>query len=298
MPDQLAGSPPGPSAAPPAPDLSIVYINKGMGGLLLRSLASLAESAEPGLVVEALVAHCPTPAESDLEAKARAAFPGLRWIEEERFGIARMRNAGIRAARGRCVCMLDADTLVRPGAFNRLVEFMDAHPRVGGCGPRTVRPGGELEMSCKRFYSLWAILFRRTFLGRLFPNNGPERRHLMADADHARRLDIDWMAGACYMMRRAAIDHVGLFDEAFYFGFEDVDWCYRAKLGGWSICYLPDAEIVHDVQRSSARGINRMAWEHLKSGLRFWRKHRRHPHPPAALGEAVDWDALKRPLGG
>jgi GT2 family glycosyltransferase len=275
--------------APPQPDVSIIYINRGMGRLLRRSLDSLREGGIGQRSAEVLVVHCPNPAEEGLRAELEAAYPGLRWLEEPRFGVALLRNAGIRAARGRHVCMLDADTLATPGAFDALVDFMDAHPRVGGCGPRTIRPSGELEMSCKRFYTLGALLFRRTpLLGRLFPNNAPERHHLMADADHSRRLDIDWMAGACYMMRREAIEQIGVFDEGFYFGFEDVDWCYRAKLAGWTIAYVPEAEIVHDAQRLSARGVNRMAWEHLKSGVRFWLKHRRRPKPAPAKAERVD----------
>jgi GT2 family glycosyltransferase len=265
------------------PDLTIVYINRGMGDMMVRSLKSLTESA-PKIQAEVVVVHCPGRDEPDLEDRCKEQWPGLIWKEIEQFGIALMRNVGIATGRGRYYVMLDADTLVKPGCFDALVKFMDEHEKAAGCGPRTVRPDGEMEYSAKRFYTFWTIVFRRTVLRFLWPNNPLVHKHLMLDCNHQKTMDIDWMAGACYMMRGETVEHIGNFDESFYFGFEDVDWCYRAKVADWKIYYVPGAEIVHDVQRSSARGFNRMMFEHLKSGIRFWRKHRRTPKPKPAEG--------------
>jgi len=200
-------------------------------------------------------------------------FPQVRLISSEKFGIALMRNEGIKKARGKYFLMLDSDTEVLEGAFDELVKFMDAHSDVGGCGGKTLRPDGSLEYSARRFYALSVILLRRTFLGKLFPNNKSEYYHLMKDKDHDKAFDIDWMAGAFYLMRREAVEQIGLFDDKFYFGFEDVDWCYRAKKQNWRICYVPNAKIVHHVQRKSAKGLNRFALAHLISGIRFYFKH-------------------------
>jgi GT2 family glycosyltransferase len=250
------------------PDLSVVIINWRMRHQLERCLSSMFEK-DFSCRYEIVVVNKPS---GDGTEELAAGTPQVRLVQHDRFGIAEMRNVGIRASRGRYVLMLDSDTEVRGDAFGEMVRFMDEHPEVGGAGGKTLKPDGSLEYSCKRFYTVWTIMVRRTPISRWFPNNRWNRRHLMMDEDHDRVLSIDWMAGACFLMRRKTIEEVGVFDEKYYFGFEDVDWCFRAKRRGWKMCYIPSAQIVHYVQRSSARGLNRMAWEHLKSGVRFYVK--------------------------
>ncbi len=239
-----------------------------MGRLLVNCLASIFATGHR-LDFEVILVNKPS---DDGAEKFAEQYPALRLITYPTFGISKMRNVGIRNTRGRYVLILDADTEVKPGALDTLADFMDAHPRVGVAGGKTIHPDGSLEYSCKRFYTPLTILFRRTPLGRWLPNNRWERRHLMLDEDHNKPLMCDWVAGACFLMRRETIDQIGLFDESFYFGFEDVDWCFRARRAGWTVRYIPSATIIHHVQRKSL-GFNRLSWEHLKSGLRFWWKH-------------------------
>jgi GT2 family glycosyltransferase len=253
-----------------APDLSVVIINWRMRNQLEQCLPSIFEKRF-GCRFEVVLVN--KPSDDSTEQLLAERFPQVRLVQHEVFGIAEMRNVGIRNSRGRHILMLDADTEVLDDAFGEMVRFMDENPDVGGAGAKTLKPDGSLEYSAKRFYTLWTIIVRRTPLASWFPNNRWNRAHLMMDAYHDRVLDIDWMAGACFLMRRKTVEDVGVFDEHFYFGFEDVDWCFRAKKKGWRICYIPTARIVHHVQRSSAHGFNRMAWEHLRSGLRFYAKH-------------------------
>ena len=138
-----------------------------------------------------------------------------------------------------------------------------------------MRLNGELERNVKRFYSLATIVLRRTPLGKIWKNNPWNQRHLMLDKDWSRPFYGDWVAGACFCMRREAIEEVGLFDDRYYFGFEDLDWCWRAKRLGWKIAFNPAAHIIHKVQRKSAEGFNKLAWQHLLSGVRFWIKAQR-----------------------
>ncbi len=251
-------------------DLSVVIIHYNMRHHLEKCLPTIFEKAF-SCSYEILLVN--KPSGDGTEELIEQHYPGVRLISHDTFGISEMRNVGIRHARGRYIVMLDADTEVLGGAFDAMVDFMDAHPGVGGAGLKTLRPDGTLEYNAKRFYTLMTILIRRTPLGGWFKNNRWDRRHLMLDKDHDTAFECDWMAGACYLMRRKAIEQVGLFDDTFYFGFEDVDWCFRAKKAGWTIMYIPHPAIIHHVQRSSAGKINRMAIEHLKSGLRFYIKH-------------------------
>jgi len=250
------------------PDLSIVIINYRMAHLLRPCLVSVFSCREP-LNYEVILVNKPS---DDGAEKLADEFPSLRIVTYPHFGISVMRNAGILQAQGRHILNLDADTEVRPGALKALVDFMDTHPDTGVAGGKTFHKDGSMEFSCKRFYTPLTILSRRTPIGAWFPNNRWERRHLMMDEDHDTPLSCDWVAGACFCVRREAFEQVGLFDESFYFGFEDVDFCYRAKKANWQVRYVPDAIIIHHVQRKSL-GFNHLSWEHLKSGLRFWWKH-------------------------
>lgn len=253
------------------PDLSIVIINWRLAPEVRGALSSIM-THEHRCSIEVIVVN--KASEDRCEEMLAAKFPSVRHVPFPTFGIAVMRNAGIEASHGRHVVMLDSDTELLPGALDGLVRFMDRNPRLGGCGGRTVRMDGSFEHNVKRFYNLPTIIMRRTPLGRLWPDNPWDHRHLMKDKDPGRPYFGDWMAGACFCMRREAIEDVGLFDDSYYFGFEDVDWCWRARHRGWRIAYNPYAPIIHKVRRASAKGVNRLAWEHLLSGLRFWWKTR------------------------
>ena len=251
-------------------DLSVVIINYRMREMLERCLKSI-YSRNFKIRYEIILVN--TISEDGTPEMIKEHFKDVKLINTERFGVALSRNVGLKAAGGRYILMLDADTIVMPGTFDEMVEFMDTHKDAGGAGSRTVTPQGGLEYSCRTFYTLPVILFRRTFLGELFPDGRVLQKHLMMDWDHNSVRQVDWVAGASFLMRKETIERIGIFDEKFVFGFEDVDWCYRAKKDNWKIYYFPKGEIVHSVQRASARGFNRMAFEHLKSAYIFYRKN-------------------------
>jgi hypothetical protein len=252
------------------PDISIVLIHFRMQELLFRCLDSIVKKNWLSSY-EIIVVH--KGSGDDTAALLRVIYPRVIVLPCEQFGIARSRNIGIRTARGRHLLMLDIDTLVLDEALDRLVAFMDRRPACGAAGAKLLDPDMSVQYSCRRFYTLSAVLYRRTPLARLFPRAQALRDHLMMDFDHAREREIDWMQGACFLMRREAVENVGLFDERYVFGFEDVDWCFRAKRKGWKVHYIPDARVIHDYRRSSARPFSINAFRHLKSGLYFWAKH-------------------------
>jgi lipopolysaccharide/colanic/teichoic acid biosynthesis glycosyltransferase len=154
-----------------------------------------------------------------------------------------------------------------------MVSFMDATPDAGIIGPKLVFEDGNLQYSCRRFYNWRVLILRRTFLGKVFPNARAARDHLMLDYDHATPRKVDWLLGACLLVRREAVESVGLMDERFFLYFEDVDWCYRMKQEGWAVYYYPDAIVVHSYARDSAQKvINRSFIAHLASLIRYYEK--------------------------
>jgi GT2 family glycosyltransferase len=182
-------------------------------------------------------------------------------------------NAGYRLSRGRYFMLLNSDTVVLPGAFEELVTFAGARPRAGIVGPRVLNPDGTLQMSCRRFPTLGAGLFRNTPLGKLFPNNRFTRDYLMTDWHHDEPRAVDWVSGCCLMARREMIEQIGLLDEAFFMYCEDVDWAYRAGQAGWEVLYDPRAMVIHEIGRSTDQAVNRMIVQFHRSMYRFFRKH-------------------------
>ncbi|HEX7880142.1 MAG TPA: glycosyltransferase, partial [Candidatus Eisenbacteria bacterium] len=209
----------------------------------------------------------------DTAARVRAAHPDVRIIESPvNRGFAAGVNLGLAAAQGKYLLILNPDIVVHPGSLEALVAFLDAHPQAGLVAARLLNPDGTLQPTCRTRYTLKTILLRRTPLGKLFPNDPTVREHLMLDYDHATPRNVDWVAGACMMVRREALDEVGPMDERYFLYFEDVDWCTRMHRRGWGVWYVPDAVMTHGYRRASAGGFNKATRAHAESLLRFWEK--------------------------
>jgi len=186
-------------------------------------------------------------------------------------GVARARNKCLDIANSRYVILLDVDTIILPGSFQVLVDVMDRNPRVGIGGPKLLNPDGSIQMSCRTFQTPLTILFRGTFLGKLFPESRFVKNHLMTNWDHRDIRSVDWMLGACHIIRRETIVDVGRLDEGFFYLYEDVEYCWRARKRGWDVLYIPQSQIIHIYQRQSAAGFNIMTRIHFKSICRFMR---------------------------
>ncbi len=254
------------------PTIAVILIHHRMQDHLRQCIFSIRQNSAANQIC-VIIAHLKTP--EDDGAWIQQEFPEVKLVFVESFGIALMRNRALREARTPYVFILDADARLQAGALEGLLAFMKDHPKAAAAGPRTLRPDGTQEANGKRFYTWLTIAVRRSPLDRRWPNNYWTRRHLMQDRDWTQPFECDWIAGAGMFLRREALEQVGLFDERFVFGFEDVDWCFRAKEKNWQVWFTPSASIVHYIQRRSAKGFNRATIEHLRSLWRFWRKHHR-----------------------
>jgi hypothetical protein len=213
-------------------------------------------------------------ASTDESVTVASGYPGVKVIRNEvNVGYAKAVNQVASAADSTYFLLLNPDIEVAPGSIRELTNFMDEHPDAGIGGAKLLNPDGSLQMSCRRFLTLPAILMRRTFLGKIYPNSKVLRDYLMSDWDHSEPRVVDWVLGACMCVRRAAMDEVGLMDERFFLYFEDVDWCYRMKKRGWKTYYVPDSRMTHVLRRESAKGgLNRALAFHILSMLHFFEK--------------------------
>ncbi len=252
-------------------DLSIVIVTYNSRAPVERCLASI-EANEPRCSYETIVVDN---ASSDGTADAVSRrFPRVRVAaNDENLGYSRGVNQGIRLSSGRAILILNPDIVVREGSIDRLMEFMDSHPDAGIAGSRLEYPDGRLQHSCRSFYTVRALILRRTVLGKLFPNAKPLREHLLLDYDHETPRAVDWIIGACMLVRREALEKVGSMDERFFLYFEDIDWCNRMKRHGWSVFYVPASVMTHTYERSSAKSVLRKPFLiHLLSLMRYYEK--------------------------
>lgn len=251
--------------------LSIIIVSYNSLAVLkpcLESLAaqSLARESEIIVVDNASADGCPGMVARD--------FPSVRLIaNSENVGYSKGVNLGIRAAKGDFFLILNPDTVVGERAIETLLDFMEARTDAGIVGPKLVFFDGTIQYSCRRFYTWRVLLLRRTFLGKIFKKSKAVGRHLMLDYDHATTREVDWILGACMLVRRQAVESVGLMDERFFLYFEDVDWCYRMKQKGWKVFYHPQSAITHGYARDSAQSVlNRSFLAHLASLVRYYEK--------------------------
>jgi len=199
-------------------------------------------------------------------------FPDVRLIRNgDNRGFAAANNLAIRKARGRFVLLLNPDTAVSPGAVGTLAAHLGDHPDVGICGPRIVYPDGSFQSCGYRFPSVWSEIRQSKNVNRLIKAVvGPER--FVADWPETR--DVDWVDGACLMIRRTVIGEIGPLDEQYFLYAEELDWCFNARKAGWRVAAVPAAEIVHHLGQSSSQVSDRSLEHFMDTRLRFYRKNR------------------------
>lgn len=261
-------------AASPAARLAVVIVSYDTRRLIRRCLESLRAFPPRGGLDVLVVDNASRDGSVEMLG---AEFPWVRVLANRRnLGYAAAVNQGFDGTQSDYVLVLNPDIVVREAALDRLVEFMDAHPDAGVAAAKLLNTDGTLQHSCRGFYTPRTLLLRRTPLGRLFPNSRTIRRHLMLDYDHATPRVVDWVIGACMVVRRTAVQAVGGMDERFFLYFEDVDWCFRMSRQGWKVWYVPQAEMVHEHRRESAKPrLGRSFWAHLGSMLRYYEKWNR-----------------------
>jgi len=238
-------------------DLSVSIVNTNSRELLLACLESLAP-------VEAEIVVLDNASEDGSAAAVRERFPHVRVIEQEhRAGFGSNHNTVIRATTGRYVYVLNEDTTADDWSFERITEYLDAHPQVAALGPRLVYPDGRLQDSAWRFPTPLVSTMGLATLGQLG----------VKQSKGASVRPVDWVMGAALVLRREALDQVGLFDEDFFLYSEEVDLQARLRQAGWETHYFPELTVVHHESQFSAGIPERRINEMWRSRHRYWRKH-------------------------
>lgn len=244
------------------PDVSAVVVTHNALPWIEQSLESV--RGEETIVVD-------NESSDGTVAFVRERFPEATVLEQGNVGLAAGWNAGMDAATGRYFLVLNADAWLTEGSLARLVEFADDHPEAAVVGPRLSNVDGTLQRSVRGFPTLWRLATEYFFLRKLAPRSRALNAFYAGGFAHDDEREVEWVMGACMLVRRDAVEQVGPLDEAFFLFSEETDWHRRFHDAGWKVLFFPGAECVH-VGGASHGG--RLFRENVRGHLRFLAKHR------------------------
>jgi hypothetical protein len=187
-------------------------------------------------------------------------FPEVTVLHDGRnLGFARAANKALAESAAPYVTLLNPDTIVLEGFFKTVLSYMEDHGEVGVAGPAILNPDGSIQGSARSFPNPLTGLFGRgSILTKLYPKNRISRANILTDRSNGGSpIEVDWVSGACMIVRRKAIDQVGPLDERFFLYWEDADWCMRMHQKGWKVIYFPVPRVVHYVGASSSQRVFR-----------------------------------------
>ncbi len=245
------------------PSLSIVLVCWNNKAYLDPCLKSLYDSGMRNTFDVIVVDNGSTDGSQQMLAEK---YPEIKTIQNaENLGLGKASNQGILATAGRHILLLNNDTIVNGASFDAMVDFLEQNPKVGAVGGKLLNPDGTTQAGYNYFSSLGEEFFVATRLGRFIRRGYPAVMH----AEEIK--SVDWLGSACLMVRRSALDEVGLLDEGYFIYGDEADLQYRLKKAGWEIYFLPQAYTIHYGGRSMNRwGRRKMVY---RGKLLFYQKH-------------------------
>jgi len=253
-------------------DLSIIIVSWNVKNILADNLRELYR-VRPGMKWEIFVVD--NDSQDGTAEMVSRDFPQVKLVaNNENLGFAKANNQAIKRSGGRYVLLLNPDMRVKEGALEKMVAWMDKHPEVGVAGCRLKDEKGNDLPHVRRFPRLFDQLAIVLKLPHIFP--AVLNTYLQKDFDYTRESEVDSIRGSFFMVRREALEQVGLLDERFFIWFEEVDYCRRVKKAGWQVAYTPVAECIDLVGKSFAQVRTGRTQQYFRdSMLKYFRKWHR-----------------------
>jgi GT2 family glycosyltransferase len=249
------------------PDLSIIIVSWNTKKLLLDCLASVYKTIKRISMEVWLVDNAST--DGSAEA-AKRFFPDVKIIQNIRnFGFAAANNLAFKRMNGRYAVLLNTDTVLTTGAIEAIYDFMEKTPAAGMACGQLLNPDGSKQNSIANFPGLPSLLLNETLLRILLPGRYPSKRK-----EYQSPIEVDSCIGACLMVRKKTMDHVGHLDDDYFFFFEETDWARRIKQSGWKIYFVPTARIIHFQGRSVGHNVRSRILYYRSRYIYFKKWHR------------------------
>lgn len=252
-------------------DVSIVIVSWNTKDILRDCLCSVYENTS-GLSFEVIVIDNAS-ADASAQMVAEEFGDAVLIANTDNRGFAAANNQGMKIARGRYVLLLNSDTVVLDRAIEKMIDFADSKPKTGVAGCRVLNPDMTLQPTCFKYPSILNMTLSCSYLYKIFPKSRFFGRERMTWWNRNDTRQVDVVTGCFMLVRRSAIDRVGLMDERFLMYAEETDWCYRFRQAGWEIYYTPSAQIIHLGGQSSKQVRSAMRTEVVVSVLKFMKKH-------------------------
>jgi GT2 family glycosyltransferase len=254
--------------------LSVIIVNYNVSYFLSQTLLSVRRALEK-LEGGAEVFVVDNNSVDGSVAMVRARFPEVILLENKHNpGFAKANNQAIRQAQGEYVLLLNPDTVVEEDTFRACCAFLDEHPEGGGLGVKMLDGQGKFLPESKRGLPTPRVAFYKVFgLAALFPGSRTFGGYHLGYLDKDEIHEVDVLSGAFMLLRKRALDVVGLLDEDYFMYGEDIDLSYRLTRGGWKNYYYPGTRIIHYKGESTKRTSVNYVFVFYRAMIVFARKH-------------------------
>jgi N-acetylglucosaminyl-diphospho-decaprenol L-rhamnosyltransferase len=252
-------------------DLSIVIVNWNTKDLLNECLNSVLKEIKRNndLEIEVLVVD-----NGSIDGSQDLLKLNFSWVKlivnKENLGFARANNQAFRIANGRMILLLNSDATLLSNSLQKLVGLLNNQPKACAVGPLYFFPNGTFQASYGIFPEFWHEILLITGFFRFislsyYPSASPQNSESIRE--------VDWVPGTCMLIKREAIQDVGILDEDFFFYSEEVDWCFRAKEKGWKIWFNPEVKVIHNLGQSAHKNPERSLFYLYRGKILFFYKH-------------------------
>lgn len=224
-------------------DVSIIIVAWNVQDFLRNCLKSIYKESKG---IEFEVIYVDNASKDGSVEMVRKNFPKVKIIQNsQNKGFAAANNQAIEEAKGRYVLLLNSDTIVLDDAIAKTIQFADAHSEAAVVGCKVLNPDKTLQPTCFMFPAILNMLLLASYLYKLFPKSKFFGRERMTWWDRSDQREVDVVTGCFMLVRRKAIEQLGMLDERFFIYSEETDWCYRFKKNGWKMLFTPEPEIIH-----------------------------------------------------
>ncbi len=233
-------------------DLSVIIVNYNVRQFLENALVSIKRSLS-GIDSEIIVVD--NNSDDGSVEMLREKFPDVCLIASgTNMGFARANNVALKRAAGKCLLLINPDTIVQEDTCRVMLDFLSTHPDVGLAGCKILNSDGTFQLACRRsFPTPWVAFTKVSGLSSLFPRSRLFGKYNLTYLNPDKMYEVDAVSGSFMMMSRRAFEAVGVLDESFFMYGEDLDWCYRTKQAGFKVYYVPTTKLIHFKGESTRR---------------------------------------------